>query len=107
MRFFLRYAQMVAPGLGEVFEQMVRKFVSGSEGYFVLAKEWKLWRALRSFPRRPVEAGFSKCNIHRCDPQCPVNFDSSRPECANSGRSATGWLQGHIDPNAQIPARAR
>jgi hypothetical protein len=26
----------------------------GGEGYFTLRMEWRLWRRLRSFPRRPT-----------------------------------------------------
>ena len=29
-------------------------FTSGREAYYALAIEWRLWRALRSFLRRPL-----------------------------------------------------
>ena len=28
------------------------------EAYFALAMEWRVWRGLRSFPRRPLKARF-------------------------------------------------
>ena len=42
-------------------------------------------------PPGPSEDGFSQLQRLRCDVHRPLNVDSSRPECANSGHVCAGW----------------
>ena len=42
-----------------------------------------------SFAKRHPKT-FTNCDVRRCDREWPVNVDSGRPECANSGYSARG-----------------
>jgi hypothetical protein len=35
--------------------------------------------------------GFPNCDVRGRDPLCPLHVDSSRPLCANTGRSYARW----------------
>jgi hypothetical protein len=68
------------------------------------------WRGLLAFARthvrlargtlftsRRTTAGTPECNVRGPRLQCPLNVDSSRPECANTGHSPTVWRTGQND----------
>ena len=40
------------------------------------------------------------CDVHRRDWRWPLNVDTGRPLCANTGRSQTARQTGEVDPKA-------
>jgi TolB-like protein len=53
----------------------------------------------------PSEDGFSQLQRLRCDVHRPLNVDSGRPLCANTGHSLTARRTGQIDPRTKPLAR--
>jgi hypothetical protein len=64
--------------------------VAGGEACFALAMEWRLWHGRQAYRASLGKARFPpNCDVHGCDPLCPLYVDSSRPVCANTGHSPT------------------
>jgi hypothetical protein len=66
------------------------------ESQLILGSDPRQWFTVRA--RRKRQESHDNCAVRSRDRQCPLNVDSSRPECAKSGRCRTVWRIDHFDP---------